>query len=139
MCTNASPAHVVINSHGGIMGDGCEVVKVVKRGPKSHWHKIIRRADGTLETLALCARSKYARIRKGVLHRIYRDKEQAVIRQILLFKDTLEQKERRLLEWALRYGPDHVVQALIAKGPRWAKMARRAYYRQRALAKANKP
>jgi hypothetical protein len=73
-----------------------------------------------------------------VLARIYRDKEQAAIRRILLYKETLEQKERRLLEWALRYGPDHVVQAIIAKDPRWVTMARRAYYRQRALAQDNK-
>jgi hypothetical protein len=119
------------------MGDW-EVVKVVKRGPKSQWHKIVRRADGTLETLALCVKSKPSRIRKGVLARIYRDKEHAAIRRILLYKETLEQKERRLLEWALNYGPDHVVRAIIAKDPRWGKMARRAYYRQRALAQSNK-
>jgi hypothetical protein len=140
MCTNASPANVVINpnSQGGIM-ENLEVVKVVKKGPKSQWHKIVRRADGTLETLALCVRSKHARIRKGILARICKDKEQAAIRRILLFKETLEQKERSLFEWAFRYGPDHVIRAILDKDPRWAKMARRAYYRQRALAKANKP
>jgi hypothetical protein len=115
-----------------------EIIAVGKKGTKREWVALVRRPDGTLDIVPAFAKSKHARIRKGVLLRIYRDKEHAALKRILLYKETLEQKEQRLLEWALRYGPDHVVRAIIEKDPRWAKMARRAYYRQRALAQDNK-
>jgi hypothetical protein len=119
--------------------DDYEIIAVGHKGTKREWVALVRRPDGALDIVPAYARSKHSRIRKGVLSRIWRDKEHAVIRRILLYKETLEQKERRLLEWALQYGPNHVVRAIIEKDPRWVKMARRAYYRQRALAKANKP
>jgi hypothetical protein len=115
-----------------------EIIAVGHKGTKREWLALVRRPDGTLDIVPAYARSKHSRIRKGVLLRIYRDKEHAALKRILLYKETLEQKEQRLLEWALHYGPDHVVRAIIEKDPRWVKMARRAYYRQRALAQDNK-
>jgi hypothetical protein len=118
--------------------DDYEIIDTARKGHKREWLALVRQPDGTLAIVPVYARSKHSRIRKGVLSRIWRDKEHAVLRRILLYKETLEQKEQRLLEWALQYGPDHVVQAIIAKDPRWAKMARRAYYRHRSLAQSNK-
>jgi hypothetical protein len=116
----------------------CEIIAIGRKGTKREWLALVRQPDGTLAIVPAYAHSKHARIRKGILVRIYRDKEQAALRQILLYKETLEQRERRLLEWALQYGPDHVIRAIIAKDPRWVKMARRAYYRHKSLAQSNK-
>jgi hypothetical protein len=118
--------------------DDYEIIAVGHKGTKREWVALVRRPDGTLDIVPAYARSKHSRIRKGVLWQIYRDKEHAALKRILLYKETLEQKERRLLEWALRYGPDHVIRAILDKDPRWVTMARRAYYRQRALAQDNK-
>jgi hypothetical protein len=118
--------------------DNYEIIAVAKKGTKREWVALVRRSDGTLDIVPAYARSKHSRIRKGVLWRIYRDKEHEALRRILLYKETLEQKEQRLLEWALHYGPPHVVRAIIERDPRWVKMARRAYYRHKALAQANK-